>query len=392
MTGAEVLGTLALFCIGMQAYQYVGYPALLALLVRLRGRRRPAGGGPLPSSTLLICAYNEAGVIAAKLENSLALDPAPDEIIVVDDGSSDGTAEIARRYEGRAVPVRVLTGLPRGGKAEAMNRGVKEARGDVIVFSDASEIYDRAALRHLLTELSDPSVAVVSGSHRIKAPVDGNASSLSGNSEGLYWRYEEAIRRNESDLGSTVASVGSMLALRREEWRPLPPGTVNDDAYITMTVLARGHNVRFAPLAVSWEEATESSGDEARRRKRISAGRMKLITRREVWPLRRPWVLAAFLSHKVLRLGLPILMVVGGVANLAAVVLDPSRVLLVFTLAAQVLGLGLALVGCWADRSGRRLRLPHLAWHILRANLAGLEAYRDLLGGRSFVKWDKPSR
>lgn len=396
MTGGGIvlaawMGGLTLLCLGLQLYHYILYPLTLGLLARLFGR--PAAGKaapPLPRTSMVICAYNEAGVIAAKIANSRALDPCPDEIIVVNDGSTDDTLAIARRAAEGPPGVQVLDKPERGGKSAAMNYGAAAASGEILVFSDASEMYEAQALAHLLADFADPRVGAVSGSHRLHPPRD--AAGMTGRSEGLYWRYEDFIRRSESALGATVASVGSMLAVRAADWHPLPPGTINDDAWITMSTLARGRDVRFAPGAVSWEEASESSRAEQTRRRRITAGRILLLARPEVWPWRRPAVLAAFLSHKVLRIALPLLMIGGFVANVLAVALAPSHGLFVATLLLQLAGFLLIATGFLAEKRGRKWRLPHLAYHIAQSNLSILLAMRDILVGRSFLKWDKPSR
>ncbi len=386
---AKWMGWLTLICLGLQLYHYVLYPLILGVLARLVGRA-PAAAGPLPHMTMVICAHNEAGVIAAKIANSLALNPRPGQIIVVNDGSTDATLAVARQAAAGQPCLQVLDKPERGGKSAAMNYGAAAAAGEILIFSDASEMYEPEALAHLMAEFSDPRVAVVSGSHRLHPPRDDRA--MTGRSEGLYWRYEDFIRRAESRIGATVASVGSMLAVRAVDWRPLPPGTINDDAWITMSSLARGRDVRFAPGAVSWEEASESARAEQTRRRRITAGRILLLRYAEVWPWRRPAVLAAFLSHKVLRIALPLLMIGGLVANILAVALDPSRGLFVVTLLAQGAGGLLVLAGFMAERLGRKWRLPHLAYHVAQSNLSILLAMRDIVMGRSFLKWDKPSR
>jgi poly-beta-1,6-N-acetyl-D-glucosamine synthase len=394
---AAFLEGLTILCLGIQLYHYAGYPLLLGLLSRLKPAR-VVGGATVhaPRVSMVICAYNEAGVIASKVENCRALDPAPDEIVIVDDGSTDGTAEVATvaiRAEGGAEGrIRVVTKQDRGGKSAAMNYGANLTTGDILLFSDASEHYEREAIRWLVEEFADESVAVVSGSHRVKPPTLSEAGYLVGATEGLYWRYEDFIRRKESALGATVASVGSMLAVRRPDWLGLPAGTVNDDAWLTMTALARGRNVRFAHRAIGWEKANETSRDEHVRRRRIAAGRVLLILRSEVWPWRRPAVLGAFLSHKVLRLGLPVLMIGGGLANLGAVILNPDHTVFVVLLGLQLGAAALAVLGRIGEGLGRKWKLPHLAYHLVQSNLMVLLAILDVIGGRSFLKWDKPDR
>lgn len=389
---AEFLQTLTLLCLCMQLYHYVGYPLLLGLLARMKPRRPESGAIPSPSVSMVICAHNEAGVIAEKIANCRALIPAPDEIVIVDDGSTDGTAAVAAAAIGTDQRIRVVTKPDRGGKAAAMNYGASLTRGEILLFSDASEMYEHHAIRWLATEFADPSVAVVSGSHRVKPPMVTEDGYLVGATEGIYWRYEDFIRRKESALGATVASVGSMLAVRRSDWPGLPAGTVNDDAWLTMTALARGRNVRFAHRATGWEKANDHSRDEHVRRRRIAAGRVVLILKPEVWPLRRPAVLAAFLSHKVMRLALPLFMIGGGLANLGAVLLDPGNRLFAGLLILQLAVAALALLGRIGEARGRKWKLPHLAYHVVQSNMMVLLAILDVVAGKSFLKWDKPNR
>lgn len=389
---AAFLEALTILCLGVQLYHYAGYPLLLGLFARLKGGRPDGERATDQSLSIVICAHNEAGVIAEKIANCRALDPAPDEILIVDDGSTDGTSAVAAAAIGADDRMRVVTKPDRGGKSAAMTFGAGLTRGDLLLFSDASEIYEHQAIKWLVAEFADPSVAVVSGSHRIKPPTLTEDGYLVGTTEGIYWRYEDFIRRKESALGATVASVGSMLAVRRSDWLGLPAGTVNDDAWLTMTALARGRNVRFAHRATGWEKGNDHSRDEHVRRRRIAAGRVLLILKPEIWPLRRPAVLAAFLSHKVLRLALPVFMIGGGLANLGAVLLNPDHSLFVALLLLQLAVAGLALLGRIGESLGRKWKLPYLAYHVVQSNLMVLLAILDVLAGRSFLKWDKPNR
>ncbi|PWK58196.1 glycosyl transferase family 2 [Silicimonas algicola] len=341
---------------------------------------------------MIIPAHNEAGVIRRKLENSLVLAPAPDEVIVVNDGSDDATLAVAREFESASHLVRVIDRQPRGGKAAAMNAGVEAASYQTLLFSDCSEIYERNAIGELIGEFSDPSVAVVSGSHRLTEPDFTSEGAMTGRSEGLYWRYEDYIRSMESRLGATVASVGSMLAVRRTDWQPLAKGIVNDDAWITMSNLSRGRNVRFASHAIGWEAPSESTAVERTRRIRITAGRIFLLTRREIWPFRRPFILAAFLSHKVMRIFLPLPMLLGAIANLAVVWMAPDRTFFAVLLFLHGAAASLALAGLVAERLGRKWRLAHLAYHLVASNAVMLLALVQVVLGRNFTFWKKASR
>jgi Glycosyltransferases, probably involved in cell wall biogenesis len=156
-------GRLFWFCVATIAYTYAGYPALLTVLARLRPARPFPPFTDLPMVTLLIAAYNEQNVIAAKLENSLALDYPRErlQILVAADGSNDATPEIVARFADQGVE---LSYRPeRAGKMAAILRALPQARGDIVVLSDANNFYSANALRALVAPFADPHVGAVSG-------------------------------------------------------------------------------------------------------------------------------------------------------------------------------------------------------------------------------------
>ncbi|WP_413717406.1 glycosyltransferase [Silicimonas sp. MF1-12-2] len=383
------LGSLVLVCIFLQAYHFVLYPIGIALAARMAPVRRAAGaeGG---SVSLIISALNERGIIVKKLENSVSLEPPPLEIIVVADGSDDGTETVAEAFESVQIPVKVLFDPVRRGKASAMQRGVEASSGELLLFSDANAIYGKNAIEAIRLGFDRESVVVVSGVKHVLArgATDKDGVAVS---DGVYWRIEKRLRVDETRLGCTVAVVGEILALRREAWRPIPKAVVNDDAWIAMSAICHGGDVICAPDAESWEEASPSGPEEFKRRRRINAGRLKLVMDREVWPLQRLWPLFAFVSHKVLRLFLPFLFMIGLVAASAVALATGSiffGTLVVLHLIALSVGLigmtGVAPFGTWIG--------ARVAAHILRAYLAAALAFFDVLKGRDFVLWEKIAR
>ncbi len=384
------------------AYAYAGYPLALALLNRLRSpvrRQTMAGDAPWPAVTLLIAAYNEAAVIAARLENALELDYPPDrlQILVAADGSTDQTAELVREYAGRGVE---LSFQPeRAGKMAAINRAMGRARGDIVLFSDANNHYDRQALRKLVAAFADPRVGAAGGAKHIM-----KGDGALGDSEGLYWRYEAFIKRQESRLGSTTGVCGEILALRREWFVPPPPDTINDDLYLALSLIRRGYDVVYVGDAHSYERVSAGSGAERARRARIVAGRFQVMSRPALWP-RRPLLAWQLLSHKFFRPLVPAAMIAALLANLQALVFPPAGGLLagkwaVFWLAAQGLFYGLALFGLLlepvlerAPRLVRRpLRLLYLPAFLLSSNLAALAGLLRFLRGGQSVRWQRVAR
>jgi cellulose synthase/poly-beta-1,6-N-acetylglucosamine synthase-like glycosyltransferase len=252
-----MIGIVFWAAVALVAYTYAGYPLLLALAARLR--RPPRWPEHTPSLTLIIAAYNEEAVLAAKLRDTLTLHYPADllQVMVAADGSDDATAAIAASFAPR---VEVLHRPERAGKMAAINRAMEQARGEVVVFSDANNRYLPDALREMARPFADPRVGAVTGRKTVAAE-DGL-----GYSEGLYWRYESKIRTWETRLGCCVGVNGEIFAIRRSLFRPAPPGVVNDDAWMAMEVIKAGLDVVYNPRAVSVERVSPTAADEARRR------------------------------------------------------------------------------------------------------------------------------
>lgn len=299
--------------LGLLGYVTVGYPALMIGLGRCLPERR-RGPATLPPVSVVVAAHNEQRAIGAKLTSLASSDYPSDlvQVLVSDDGSTDGTLHAARSADTGA---EVITGPRRQGKAVALNRGVARARHPIVVFSDAENLLAPHALTALVEPFSDPDVGAVTG----RVLLRGGDEQVSGG-DRWYWRYEHEVRRGEARAGSVTGVSGALLAVRRELVGTLPPGLVNDDFYLAMRVARQGRRVDYAPEAVTTELSASSMRDEQVRRRRISAGRWQsLVYGRSLLPWRRPVVLWQVLSHKYLRLLLPLAVVAGPAGGLAQV-------------------------------------------------------------------------
>jgi len=345
---------------------YIGYPVLVWLAGKLpfrRIRKEPFE----PSVSILVAAYNEADVVAEKLRNCLALDYPPErfEVVVVNDGSKDGTASIIRTFieregEGR---IRLLDFPVNRGKLTVLNEAVPQLRGEIVVFSDASSMLDPGALRKLMENFADPRVGAVSGRYRL---IRGDITSL-GQEDGLYWKYETFLKEQESKLGTVMGAHGALYALRKPLY-PFPsPSTINDDFIIPMRILEKGHLVAYEPEAVATEDARENEGFG--RRVRIAAGNVEQL--REflalLWPP-RILVLFCFLSHKAGRLVAPLALLALAVSNLLLL----EEPLYRWSGWGQIGFYGLALAGAKAPLRPRILRLPYYFCMVNAAVIAWL--------------------
>jgi cellulose synthase/poly-beta-1,6-N-acetylglucosamine synthase-like glycosyltransferase len=341
-------------------YAFLGYPlVLVALSLAIRREVRKAPIHPFVS--LLIPAYNEARTIARKIENSLALDYPRDriEIVIVSDGSSDQTVNIAQSATG----VGVLA-LPRNhGKVSALNAAVPQLRGEIIVFSDASGMLAADSVRCLIENFADPSVGAASGRYRV---VKANEVNI-GASEDLYWKYEAFLKTQESQLASTLGAHGHLHAIRKQLY-PFPPAeTINDDYVIPLSVLGRGFRAVHEPAAVVFEEAREMTGFG--RRIRIVAGNFQQLRylRQFLTPF-QPLPLLFFLSHKVVRLLVPFAMLAALAANRLLIGSHAYRVLF----GVQVMFYALAVLGLTGRLRPRALRLPFYFCMVNSAAFFGL--------------------
>jgi cellulose synthase/poly-beta-1,6-N-acetylglucosamine synthase-like glycosyltransferase len=372
----------AIFTISLAVcvYLYVGYPALVFVLARLRGRPIRQSDDAQPSMTVIIPAFNEAATIDEKLRNTLALDYPPDrfEAVVVSDGSTDGTAEIARRYAGPRA--RVLD-LPRGGKARALNAGVEDARGEILVFTDANSLLEPDAMRHLARNFADPEVGGVCGNKRYRA----SAGDATAEGEGLYWRYDKWQKQQETRIGSIFAADGTLHAVRRALYVPIDDPAQADDIAISTRVVLQGSRLVYEPAAVAWEEAPVEGRDEFHRKIRVTnhSVRALLNLRGALW--RSGFYSVELISHKLLRHFAPFFLLPLLISN---VVLAPVHPLFAVILALQVFFYGLALAGVLlrATPAGR-LRVITVPYYFTLVNAAAFLGVLSILRGHRQHSW-----
>jgi cellulose synthase/poly-beta-1,6-N-acetylglucosamine synthase-like glycosyltransferase len=370
---------------GLLAYHYVVYPALVIAGARLASPHSPPPPSEWPRVSFVIAAYNEERVIADKLRNTLALDYPTDrlEVIVVSDGSNDGTEAIARSFAPHGVVS--LHEPPRRGKTAALNRAVKQAGGEIVVFSDANNDFDRDAIRMLVRHFADVRVGGVCGAKRIKPAADRQSSM----GDGLYWRYESAVKLAESRLGTISNADGEIFAVRRDLYRTVPEHIINDDAQITLDLVAQGYRVRYEPEARSYEYASIRLEDDFNVKVRMVAGGFQTLAENAaaLFPP-RSWFTWAFFSHKTLRWLAPVFLILalGTSAALSA------RPLFLAALLAQLAFYGLALAGYLRLGRGEVPAVAYVPLYFTTMNLAALMGLVRFLRRRQTVQWRKAPR
>jgi cellulose synthase/poly-beta-1,6-N-acetylglucosamine synthase-like glycosyltransferase len=378
--------------LGLVVHTYFIYPAVLFVgysvaqmrtdwryLFGRRDRRVLAlQEDTVPEVSFLIPAFNEETHLLQKVVNLREMDYPREkiQIVFVSDGSTDATNEILK-----ALPdpnIEVITLQERSGKANALNQAVLRARNEILVFSDASTLFAPDALRKLARHFEDGRVGGVCGALQFKG------STESQQTEGIYWKYECMIRLMEARLGATLTASGAVYALRREAYVPLDPRTVLDDFVIPMNARKAGYRVVYDPEAIAIDYAPESVEGEFTRRVRLATGSfqsLRFLLRVQMGVFGR----FAFVSHKLLRWILPLLLCTLLISNLALVRYPVYA----------AIGLSQLLFYLWAGfgfffrERLQSVRYALLAYFLLAMNLAFLLGLFRWLTNHQEVTWQR---
>jgi cellulose synthase/poly-beta-1,6-N-acetylglucosamine synthase-like glycosyltransferase len=366
------------------AQTYFLYPLWLLLLARVRPGRTGAPPRPAdwPAVSLVVAAHDEAECIGEKLKNSLALDYPADrlEVLIGSDGSTDGTDAIVA---GQLDPRIRLSAAPRAGKTSVLNRCIPQARGEIVVLSDANTRIEPGALKALVRHFEDADVGVVCGRLQLYNPTRAEYE------ESAYWKYESWLKALEGTQGAVVGANGGLYALRRDLFSRLPPSTIVDDFVIPLRLLDEGYDVLYEPAALAWEETTEDYGREFGRRARIAAGNFQSLglVPGLLSPF-RGFPAFAFWSHKVLRWFAPALMLVALAANLLLLGQPFYRL----TLAAQLGFYALAWLGSLSVGPSLLRRIAGVAYYFVTMNLAIVVGFWRFLRNSQAAAWERTAR
>ncbi len=338
----SALAVIFWLCAGSIVWTQAGYAAALAALARLRGRApepSPEPGSVPPSLSLIVAAHDEEAVIEAKVRNALGLDYPREllEVIVACDGCGDRTAERAR-----AAGADLVLELPRGGKIRAQDAAVERARGELVAFSDANSSWQPDAARKLAEAFADPRVGYACGAVSF---VQAAAGRQGGNQDGVYWRYELAVRGLESRLSSITAGNGAIYATRRDAYIVVDP-IMGHDLSLPFNMVKRGLRAVYVPAARASEKMVPTIEGEFARKRRMMSHTWPILLRGGILSPRGypPGYAAMIFSHRLLRYSTPFLHALALAANVALVALasGAAQELYVATLAVQLLVLAAA--------------------------------------------------
>ncbi|MDG2431852.1 glycosyltransferase family 2 protein [Flavobacterium sp.] len=394
MTTLKIIFWIFLFII---VYTYVGYGILLFAIIKVRRFFNIGGEIKIdysyePEVTLFIAAYNEKDYVAAKMKNSLELEYPKEKlnIIWVTDGSDDGTPDLLQNYPNTTV--HHLN--ERNGKIGAMNRGIAFVTTPIVIFSDANTNLGKESVRRIVNLFSSPKVGCVSGEKRI---VDRESDVASGAGEGIYWKYESALKKWDAELYSVVGAAGELFAIRTALYRHVEKDTLLDDFIISLRVAQEGYIIQYDPQAYAIETASANVKEELKRKIRISAGGIQSIVRlRSLLNIFKYGTLSfQYISHRVLRWSL---------TPVCLLLLIP--VLTVIALSEGIMSLGLystlfwlqflfyaaALLGWFLENRKTRVKILFVPYYFFIMNLSVVLGFFRYMKNSQSVNWERSKR
>ncbi|SKB82195.1 glycosyltransferase family 2 protein [Daejeonella lutea] len=374
-------------------YTFVGYGALLFLLVRLRRMLRGKRPLPLienlPSCTLVIAAYNEELFIREKIANTLELDYESGKLesLFITDGSSDNTPDIISEYP----QIRLMHRTERLGKVAAMHRAFDTLSSEIVIFTDANTILNKQALVNIARHYSDKTIGAVAGEKRIRVEESADAGTAG---EGFYWKYESALKKWDSELNTVVGAAGELFSVRRELYKPVPDDTILDDFMISMLIAQQKYRIVYEPESYALEYASHNIKEELKRKIRIAAGGIQSIMR--LLPLLNifKYGLLSFqyISHRVLRWTIvPFLLIILVILNIQLVVerIHPIYWSLLF---GQVLFYAAAVAGMALENRQMRIKVFFIPYYFCVMNYAVIRGIGRYLSNRQSAVWEKAIR
>ena len=387
----QVIEILFWIGIGIVFYTYLGYGIVLYLMVKIKELfvkpRLPRLPETLPEATLLIAAYNEEAIVASKMVNCRQLDYPADKLrlVWITDGSNDNTNERLKEYP----EVTVLYQPRRQGKTAALNRAIPYVKTPYVIFTDANTMLNKGAIKEIIRQFSDPRVGCVAGEKRVEIQAEQGATA----GEGIYWKYESALKRLDYRLYSAVGAAGELFAIRTSLFEQMPPDTLLDDFILSLRIAMRGYKIAYSKEAYALESASLNMREEEKRKVRISAGGLQSVWRlRGLLNMFRYGILSfQYISHRVLRWTL---------TPLVLFALLPLNLLLAcagHTLYTGILALQLAFylmgyLGYKMEQQNLRNKLLFVPYYFLFMNINVIRGYSYLAKHKGTGAWEKAKR
>ena len=386
----SVLQILFWICLGTLFYSYLGYGLLIFICNRIKAIFRVKGPQQfeLLQVTMIVAAYNEENIIAQKIQNCFQIDyPAHLlNIIFIMDGSTDDSIELAGQYD----RIKLLHQPEREGKLAALKRAMRFVNTPVVVFSDANAMLNRNCLKAMVRHYANKKIGGVAGEKKILL----NQLSGTGEAEGLYWKYESFMKKQDADFNTVIGAAGELFSIRTELFDPPDDHFILDDLLFSMHVCLQGYKIEYEPGAYAIETPSLSLAEEEKRKIRIAAGAYQSVIylKQCLNFFKFPLLSIQYFSRRLLRwIAGPVLIFLILVMNVN-LVMTHQGLIFDYLLIAQGCFYLLALAGQIFISAGYRIGVLNIPFYFMFMNICLVKGFLNFIQGRQTVLWEKAMR
>lgn len=391
MKTLEIIFWISIFIV---FYTYLGYGILLYLLVKIKEMfckpQQSILPDELPEVTLFIAAYNEESVVDEKMQNCQEIDYPKDKlkIVWVTDGSNDSTNDMLKKYP----EVTVLFKPERMGKTAALNRGMHYITTPIVIFTDANTMINKEAFLEIVRCFSNPKVGCVAGEKRIAVQQKDGAAA---GGEGIYWKYESALKALDSRLYSAVGAAGELFAVRTQLFEVMENDTLLDDFILSLRIAQKGYKIAYCSTAYAIEGGSANMKEEEKRKVRIAAGGLQSIWRlRSLLNIFRYGTFSfQYISHRVSRWSLtPILLFLLIPLNIAILVLEPRNIFYWVIFILQLMFYTAGMLGYYLSTKEIKNKILFIPYYFLFMNVNVIKGFAYLRKKKGNGAWEKAKR
>ena len=377
-------------------YSYLGYGIFLWIFLKARSLltvpKRTAALQPHfePAVTLMVATFNEELIIREKIQNCLQLNYPRNKLKIVfaADGSSDNTVSIIKEYP----HIELYFKPEREGKSAAINRVMPFISTPVTIFCDANTFLNPDCIKEIVKHYAHPNIGAVAGEKKVVDP--SKKTNTAGAGEGLYWKYESALKKLDSEFYSVVGAAGELFSIRTELFEHVDKNILLDDFIISMNICRKGYRVMYEPAAFATEAPSFSLKDEQKRKIRIAAGGFQsMVLLKGLLNIFKYGKLSfQYISHRVLRwLICPLLLPLLYLSNIIIYFKEGSRIYLLLLILQSLFYIG-AFTGWLFASKNVKVKLLYVPYYFLFMNIAMYFGFFRFINKNQSVLWEKAMR
>lgn len=372
-------------------HSYIFYPLIIKLISIFKKKLKTSPNSN-NSVSIIIAAYNEEKTIEERINNlaNSDFDFEKMEVIVGSDGSNDRTFEILNSLKNKFSWLKIFNYLERRGKSAVLNDLVKEAKNEMLIFTDANTIFEKDTVKQLASSFASEEIGGVCG----RLNLTNQKYKSSGSSDEIsYWRYEIFIKQAEGDCNILIGSNGGNYAIRKSLFEPLPiDKPVTDDLFITLNVLSKNYKFIYNNDAIGYEEVSPGVLHEFRRKVRFAASNFQsLVLLKKLLFSKNILLSFAFWSHKILRWIMPFIFMTLFISNIFLLNYSVSPIYYyIFYL--QLIWIVLSIIGLFLDLVKVRVPILSLFYFFALTNIALVFGFFRFLTGKHKAYWQSTPR